>query len=165
MSQNREQTRRRRYYDKHAASYDGWMRYYDRVMLGDRRAQLCSQSVGRTLELAVGTGLNLPLYPQDIQLTGIDSSPALLAIAEHRALALGISADLHVGDADALDFPDNHFDSVISTLALSTIPDARRVAAEAWRVLRPNGLLLLLDHVRSPFTPVRWIQRSSIRFS
>ncbi|MGN6700572.1 MAG: methyltransferase domain-containing protein, partial [Thermomicrobiales bacterium] len=59
----------------------------------------------------------------------------------------------------ALPFPDNHFDTVVATLLLSTISDCRRATAEAWRVLQPGGQLLLLDHVRSPVAPVLWAER------
>ena len=156
-STERENDWLRRYYDRYAASYDGWMRLYDRVMLGDGR-RLCARARGRTLELAVGTGLNLPHYPRDVALIGIDLTPAMLDHAGRRARALGRDIALRTGDAQALDFPDDQFDTVVATLLLSSIPDDRR-AAEAWRVLKPGGRLLLLDHVRSPIAPVRWLQR------
>ena len=80
-------------------------------------------------------------------------------IARQRAGALGREVDLRVGDAQALDLPDARFDTVVATLALSSIPDDRRAVAEARRVLRPGGRLLLLEHVRSPLLPVRLLQR------
>jgi ubiquinone/menaquinone biosynthesis C-methylase UbiE len=149
----------RRFYDTAAAQYDGWMRPFDRVFLGDGRQRLCRRAVGRTLELAVGTGLNIPFYPLSVQLTGIDVSPAMLAIAERRAQALGRAVELRLSDAQELDFPSGSFDTVLATLSLCTIPDQRRALAEANRVLRPGGRLLLLEHVRSPVGPVRWTQR------
>ena len=60
----------RRYWDKHSASYDKQMRFFDRVLFGDSRAWVCSQATGDTLEVGIGTGLNLPLYPAGITLTG-----------------------------------------------------------------------------------------------
>lgn len=81
----RENERLRRYYEQSAAAYDGWMRHYDPAMLGDGRARLCARASGRTLELAVGTGLNLPHYPRDVDLTGIDLTPAMLDHAGRRA--------------------------------------------------------------------------------
>jgi ubiquinone/menaquinone biosynthesis C-methylase UbiE len=135
------------------------MRIYDRLLLGNRRASICGLAKGRTLELAVGTGLNLPWYRRDVQVVGIDLSADMLTIAARRARELGIDVELKVGDARDLDYPDSSFDTVVATLLLSTIPDPRRACAEAWRVLRPGGQLLLLDHVRSPVAPVRWIQR------
>ncbi len=64
-----------------------------------------------------------------------------------------------MGDAQELPFPDESFDAMVSTLALCTIPDDRRAVAEAWRVLRPGGRFLLLEHVRSPALAVRAGQR------
>src|SRR5687768_5177387 len=114
----RETERVRAFFDRSAASYDGWMRPFDRLMLGDGRARVCARAHGRTLELAVGTGRNLPFYPPDVELTGVDVSPAMLDVARQRAAALERAVELRVGDAQALDFPDAHFDTVVATLAL-----------------------------------------------
>jgi SAM-dependent methyltransferase len=148
----------RRYYGRSAAEYDGWMRYYDPVMLGDGRWRTCARAKGRTLELAIGTGLNLPCYPRDVELTGIDLTPGMLVLAAARAERLDRPVELRVGNAQALDFPDGQFDTVVATFLLSTIPDPRAAAREAWRVLQPGGPLILLDHVRSPFAPVRLLE-------
>ena len=85
-------------------------------------------------------------------------SPAMLEVARSRASRLGVEADLHVNDAQALPFPDEAFDTVM-TLLLCTIPDDHEALAEASRVLRPGGRLLLLEQVRSPVLPVRTVQR------
>jgi ubiquinone/menaquinone biosynthesis C-methylase UbiE len=155
----RANERLRRFYNESAAGYDQWMRYYNRAMLGDGRRQVCARARGQTLELAVGTGLNLAWYPREVALTGVDLSPAILALAARRAQQLGREVTLRPGDAHALEFPDGHFDTVVATLLLSTIPACWRAAGEAWRVLKPGGQLLLLDHVRSPVAPVRWAER------
>ena len=76
-----------------------------------------------------------------------------------RPRELGRDADLRVGDAQALDFPDERFDSVVCTLSLCTIPDDRAAVAEVRRVLRPGGRFLLLEHVRSPVLPIRVAER------
>ena len=154
-----ETERVRRFYGRSANSYDRWMRFYDRLLLDDRRRSICARSKGRTLELAVGTGLNLPFFPREVDLVGIDLSAEMLAIAGRRAGELGRQVDLKVDDAQALDLPDCCFDTVVATLFLSTVPDPRRASAEAWRVLKPGGQLLLLDHVRSPTSVVRALQR------
>jgi ubiquinone/menaquinone biosynthesis C-methylase UbiE len=154
-----ETERVRRFYDGSAADYDRWMRTFDRLLIGDGRQRICGRASGRTLELAIGTGLNLTWYPPNIALTGIDLSPAMLAAAERRAGELGRPVELQLADAQALEFPDGRFDTVVATFAVCTIPDERRALTEAHRVLRPGGQLLLLEHVRSPVTPVRWVQR------
>jgi ubiquinone/menaquinone biosynthesis C-methylase UbiE len=111
------------------------------------------------LEIAVGSGRNLQFYPADVKLTAIEFSPEMLALARKRAEELGRTFDLREGDAQDLAIADESFDTVIITLALCTIPDDRKAAAEAWRVLRPGGRLVLMEHVRSPVLPVRAIQR------
>jgi ubiquinone/menaquinone biosynthesis C-methylase UbiE len=94
-----------------------------------------------------------------VRLTGIELSPAMLEIAQARARELGRAADLRLGDAQALDFPDESFDTVVCTLSLCTIPDDRAAVTEVRRVLRAGGRFLLLEHVRSPLLPVRVGQR------
>ena len=151
---------RRRYWDKQAASYDEQMRFWDRVLLfADSRSWVCSQATGETLEVAIGTGLNLPLYPGEVRLTGIDFSPAMLAVARRRAEQLGRAADLREADALALPFPDASFDTVVCTFSLCAVPDERRAVGEMSRVLRPGGLMLLADHVAGSTWPVRAMQR------
>jgi ubiquinone/menaquinone biosynthesis C-methylase UbiE len=139
--------RLRRYWDRHARSFDRQMAFFERVLFGDGRRWVCAQAVGDTLEVAVGGGRNLPFYPEDIRLTGIDFSPQMLQLARQQAERLGRRVDLRLGDAQALDLPDACFDTVVCTLSLCAIPDHRRAIAEMRRVLRPGGRLLLLDHV------------------
>jgi ubiquinone/menaquinone biosynthesis C-methylase UbiE len=154
-----ETERVRGIYDKMADRYDGMIRLSERLFMGDGRGWVCSQARGDVLEIAIGTGRNMPFYPQEVRLTGVDLSPAMLAVARQRAQKLGRAVDLRVGNAQALDFPDASFDTVVCTLSLCTIPDDRRAVAEAVRVLRSGGRLLLLEHVRSPIAAVRTLQR------
>lgn len=83
----------------------------------------------------------------------------MLAIGRRRSDQLGRRVDLRVGDAQALEFAGERFDTVVCTLGLCTIPDPRLAVAEARRVLRSGGRLLLLEHVRSPVRVVRVIER------
>jgi ubiquinone/menaquinone biosynthesis C-methylase UbiE len=152
--------RRRRYWDKHSASYDKQMGFFDRHLFGDSRAWVCSKATGDTLEIGIGTGLNLPFYGEQARLTGIDFSPAMLALARQRAGQLGRQADLREADALALPFPDASFDTVVCTFSLCAVPDDRQAVAEMSRVLRPDGLLLLADHVAASAWPARAIQRA-----
>ncbi|MCM1966322.1 methyltransferase domain-containing protein [Streptomyces sp. G1] len=150
--------RLRRYWDDHARSYDRQMRFFERTLFGESRSWVCSRATGEVLEVAIGTGLNLPLYPPGVRLTGIEWSPQMLALARRRADELGLVADLREGDAQALPFPDASFDSVVCTLGLCAIPDEQRAIAEMSRVLKPGGRLLLLDHVPSTVWPLRALQ-------
>jgi ubiquinone/menaquinone biosynthesis C-methylase UbiE len=83
----------------------------------------------------------------------------MAALGRKRAADLGREIDLRVGDAEALDLPDESFDTVVCTYGLCTIPDDRAAVREAKRVLRPGGRILLAEHVRSPNRVVRTIQR------
>jgi ubiquinone/menaquinone biosynthesis C-methylase UbiE len=150
--------RLRRYWDKQAKSYDRGMDFFERVFFADGREWACSQASGDVLEVAIGTGRNLPFYPPDIRITGVEFSPAMLEIARERASAVGRQVDLRLGDAQALDLPDAAFDTVLCTLSLCAIPDERRAIAEMKRVLRPGGRLVLVDHVAGSPAWVRAIQ-------
>ncbi|MFI7523772.1 class I SAM-dependent methyltransferase [Micromonospora globbae] len=149
----------RRHWDRHARTYDRQMSFVERRFLRDTRAWVCRQATGDTLEVAIGTGRNLPYYPENIRLTGIELSPVMLDIARQRATALERDVDLRLGTAHHLDFPDATFDTVVCTLSLCAIPDDQRAVAEMVRVLRPGGLLLLADHVIGATRPVRALQR------
>ena len=147
-------TRTRRVWDAFAPRYDRSMRFFERVQFGGGRQWVCSRARGAVLEVAVGTGLNLPFYPADVTLTGVDLSPGMLAVARRRAADLGREVDLREADGQALPFPDESFDTVACTLSLCAVPDERLVIGQMWRVLRPGGQLLLLDHVGSNWWPV-----------
>jgi ubiquinone/menaquinone biosynthesis C-methylase UbiE len=154
-----ETERVRRHFERTASRYDRSIRGCERWLAGDSRSWVCERACGEVLEIAVGTGRNFSLYQAGVRLTGVDVSPAMLAIAESRAKSLGLDVDLRLGDAQALDFTDERFDTVVCTLSLCTIADDRRAVAECRRVLRPLGRLVLLEHVRSPFRLVRWMER------
>lgn len=149
----------RRIWEKLARKYDRDIRFFEKVGLSGGRQWVCSQAEGDVLEIGIGTGRNLEHYPEGIRLIGIDLSASMVEIAKQRAKALSLSVDLRLGDAQALEFPDASFDTVVCTLALCSIPDDRSAVSEAKRVLRPRGRFLLLEHVRSPIGPVRSIQR------
>lgn len=149
----------RRMWDAVAPRYDRSIGFWERVWFGDGRSWVCSRAQGEVLEVAAGTGLNFPYYPGDVALTAVDLSPAMLDVASARAASLGRDVRLGEADAQALAFDDASFDTVVCTLALCGIPDDRAAVAEMARVLRPAGRLLLLDHVRSTWWPLRAGQR------
>ncbi|GAA1018649.1 MULTISPECIES: class I SAM-dependent methyltransferase [Amycolatopsis] len=149
----------RRTWDKAAPRYDRDIAWVERALLADGREWVCGQASGEVLEVAVGTGRNLPLYPPDVRLTGIDLSPSMLDLARSRAASLGREATLTEADAQSLPFPDGSFDTVVCTLGLCGVPDERAAIAEMHRVLRADGRLLLLDHVGSDRWFVLAVQR------
>lgn len=146
-------------YAREAPAYDRGVDVVERRILGtEHRAWACSRASGRTLELAIGTGLNLAVFPAEVHLTGVDLTREMLEGARRRARVIGRAVALCEGDAQALPFPDACFDTVLATYAMCSVPDLPATIAEVRRVLRPAGALILVDHVRSSVAPLRWLQ-------
>jgi len=104
----------------------------------------------RVLEVGVGTGLNLPLYPRDCSITGIDISVEMLQKARERVRELGLpNVTLGVMDASKLEFPGDTFDHVLATYVISAVPDPVRTLQEMRRVCKPQGHVVMLNHFRS----------------
>ena len=104
----------------------------------------------RVLEVGVGTGLNLPLYPRDCDVTGVDISAEMLRKAEERVRTLGMDkTKLMLMDGSQLEFPDNSFDRVIATYVISAVPDPVNTLLEMRRVCKPSGHLVILNHFKS----------------
>lgn len=160
--------RARRFWEKQAPRYDRMISFFERVLFGDGRQWACSKARGEVLEVAAGTGRNLPHYPADVRLVVTDFNEPMLDIARSRAAHLGREVEFQLADAGALDFADERFDTVLCTLGLCSVPDDGRAVREMTRVLRPGGRLVLLEHVRSPSAAVRAGQRMldvpSVRF-
>lgn len=147
-------------YARLARSYNRSAHRWDRLIgLDEGRRWVCRRAHGRVLEVGIGTGLSLPGYPSNVQLVAIDATPEMLELARRRAAENKVAVELRIGDAQQLEFPDDSFDSVVFTYSLCTIPKPERALAEAMRVLRPGGSLLLTEHVRSPNVLVRTGQR------
>lgn len=153
----RETARVRAIYDRQAPRYD---RMGDGFLPRDGRSWLAGQVRGETLDVGIGTGRNLERYPDDLPVTGIEVSEAMLELARVRAQRLGRVVDLRLGDAQALPFPDASFDTVVFCLSLCSIPDDRLAFAEGVRVLRTGGRIVALEHVRSPRLAIRLIERA-----
>jgi len=125
--------------------YDAICAFAEWRGLGRWRRWLVAGARGRTLDLGCGTGRNLPLYGTGVRVVGIDPSPGGLARARERAPG----ALLVRAAAEALPFRDGIFDTVVSGLVLCSVSDPERALGEARRVLRPDGELRALEHVRS----------------
>ncbi len=125
------------------------------------RQRVIPRARGRVLEIGIGSGLNLPLYGDDVRsVTGLDPSPRLLALARRRVPETGAAVDLVEGGAEAMDFEPWSFDCVVSAWTLCSIRDLDGALAEIRRVLRPDGRLIFVEHGRSPEKPVRrWQDR------
>jgi phosphatidylethanolamine/phosphatidyl-N-methylethanolamine N-methyltransferase len=102
------------------------------------------------LEVGIGTGLNLPLYPGHCRITGIDLSEEMLEKAQEKVLELALSSvTLKAMDATVMDFGDDEFDSAVATYTISAVPDPVAVLREMRRVVKPGGNIVFLNHFRS----------------
>ena len=122
------------------------------------RCRLIPQARGRVLEIGVGTGLNLPHYGELEELVGIEPDPHMRRRAERRAAELSLRIEIVDASAEDLPFETDHFDTVVATWVLCTIPDAQAAAREMRRVLKPEGLLIFAEHTASVHRPLRAVQ-------
>jgi ubiquinone/menaquinone biosynthesis C-methylase UbiE len=146
-----------RIYDRFAPGYR-WTALLSDVPLGARalRRWLMGRATGHVLDVACGTGENLPFLPSAAAVTAVDLSPQMLARARRRAERLRRDVDLRQMSAQALDFPDGAFDTVTTAMSTCTFPDPVGALREMARVTRPGGRVLLLEHGRSR---IEWIGR------
>jgi phosphatidylethanolamine/phosphatidyl-N-methylethanolamine N-methyltransferase len=114
----------------------------------------------RILEVGVGTGINLTLYPRDCTVTGVDLSDSMLEKAYEKIAKNGLrNVRLLQMDASALNFADDSFDIVYAPYLISVVPDPLQVAREMRRVCRPGGRIIILNHFRSPNRILSWGER------
>jgi len=148
-----------RAYELYAPVYDF---IFDWIFAPGRTAAVKLLDLERSdsvLEVGIGTGLNLPLYPWACQLTGIDLSQEMLDKAVERVQTLAMpNVTLKVMDATSLDFGDNEFDKVVATYTISAVPDPVAVLKEMRRVVKPDGIIVILNHFRSDRRLTGWIE-------
>lgn len=118
-----------------AARFD-WL---NRLLTGRYRGRLFGNAEGRVLDVACGTGANFPYLPSTVDLVGVDISPEMLAKARERLTRLELKGTVEEMDAQALEFDDNSFDTVISSLSTCTFPDPVTAIEEMNRVCKPTG--------------------------
>jgi ubiquinone/menaquinone biosynthesis C-methylase UbiE len=120
------------------------------------RRMLFAGLSGRILDAGVGTGRNIPFYPRDSEVTGIDTSPEMLARAERRRARRGATVELLERDVRATGFPDESFDAVVATFLFCILPEQHQLPAlyEFARICRPGAELRFLEYTR-PHTPFR----------
>src|SRR5262245_57146957 len=129
--------------------------------LSELRTTLLADAGGEILEIGFGTGLNLAHYPSTVKrITTVDPNPGMDWLARPRVAGSGIAVDQRSRRCEELPFADGTFDWVVSTWTLCSIPDAGRALAEIYRVLRPGGRFLFLEHGLSDRPRVqRWQRR------
>lgn len=147
-------------YDRIAGIYDRLEKYTETHRFQQWRAVLWSRVRGpRVLEIGVGTGKNFPYYHHGWQVTAIDLSPRMLEQAKRRAEREHVAVELRAGDAQALQFGDASFDTVVATFVFCSVPEPVQGLREVARVLIPGGQLLLLEHVLSNHAILRPLMR------
>ncbi len=149
-------------YEKLASVYD--LAFGPALQPGRVRAlqQMDIQPGERVLEVGVGTGINLSLYPRSCEITGIDFSDSMLEKARDRVARGGLrQARMRLLQMDAADlkFADDSFDIVYAPYLISVVPDPVKVAQEMCRVCRPGGRIIFLNHFLSPNALVSRVER------
>ena len=139
------------------AAYDRWAPVYDLIFnlpfqpgrraAAEAAARAAGES-GDILVVGVGTGLELPLLPATARVSGIDLSRPMLEVARRRVERLGLAQvqALHEMDAQAMVFPDAAFDVALAPFVLSVVPEPAKALEEMWRVTRPGGEIVAINH-------------------
>ncbi len=148
MSDEQDKTRQR--YNRLAPYFDALEGMLEGLFFKQWRKTLWSQTSGQDiLEVGVGTGKNFPFYPSDARMTAIDFSEKMLEIADKKRQQMNINVDLQLMDVQSLDYADNSFDTVIATFVFCSVPQPKKGLQELYRVCKPGGQVLLLEHVLS----------------
>ncbi len=150
------------------SSYARWAPIYDKTFgaatnAGRQRAtRFVNDHGGAVLEVGVGTGLSLPLYGPNVQVTGIDFSREMLEKARRRVTEMNLQnvTALHQMDAREMDFPDESFDIVVAMHVLSVVPEPERVMAQIARVCRPGGHVVITNHFAREKGAMAFLERA-----
>lgn len=145
LRQTRPDRTQRRQLDRRSGYGAGYG--FERLLIRDSREWVCRQATGRTLELGSGSGLNLRWYPGDADLVAVDLDRDCLEVSAERADEAARPIRVAVADSQRLPFGDEVFDTVVCTLSICAVDDRTAALTEAYRVIRPGGSLLLLDHL------------------
>jgi len=159
MPKQEAQVKQETYWKTAASSYDRTTAYVDRHFLASSRAWVCSRASGKTLEVAIGTGVNLAYYPPNTELFGLEFSRPMLQGALDKSAHLNLITAYTQGNALALPYADSSFDSVLCSYALCGFMDEHAALKEIQRVLKPGGKLLLADHIIASNFLVRGLER------
>ena len=120
------------------------------------RERVIAVAEGRVLEIGVGSGLNLPLYPARVrEIVGLEPSPRLLAMSRRLASGLSLPVKFIEGSAEAIPLDDRSIDTAVTTWTLCTIPAVIEALKEVRRVLSPDGQLLFVEHGLAPDDNIR----------
>lgn len=135
--------------------YDFFLAPLELFTLKRLRSKLLRHARGKTLEIGFGTGANFKYLPKNIEYIGIDPDEEMRSRAIEKAAQFHL--EIHDGDAQKLNFEDSTFDTVVATLVFCSIPDPDLAIEEVYRVLKPGGQFLLLEHVRKNTPIMGWL--------
>ena len=148
MSVSGDKIRQR--YDRLAPWFDSLEGFLEGLLFRRLRKKLWAMAEGEhILEVGVGTGKNFDFYPAHSQMTAIDFSPKMLVQAKRKQERKQIKVHLDLMDVQTLCYADNSFDTVVASFVFCSVPQPRKGLKELYRVLKPGGQLLLLEHVLS----------------
>ena len=147
MDKETEKIRKR--YNRTAKFFDAMGSIMDKGSMGKWRETVWKEAKGNVLEVGVGTGKNIEYYTDDIEVTAIDFSENMLEKARIRSKRLGKKVNLRLMDVQALVFPDETFDTIITTCVFCSVPDPIKGLQEIRRVCKKDGKIIMLEHVRS----------------
>jgi ubiquinone/menaquinone biosynthesis C-methylase UbiE len=142
-----------------AAWYDRVSGPLERAVLGERRARLLADLDGDVLDVGAGTGVNLPYFRRASGVVAAEPDPAMRRRLTAKLGAARVPVEVTADAAETLRHPDASFDAVVFTLVLCSVASVDRALAEARRVLRPTGRLVVLEHVRGEGPLARWQDR------
>ena len=143
----------------HAVAYDTMTGPLERAVLTQRRARLLHGLDGQVLDVGAGTGANLPHCQHASQVTAAEPDPAMRRRLTAKAATARVPVEVTSDTAESLRHADASFDAVVFTLVLCSVTSPDRALAEARRVLRPSGQLIVLEHVRGTGSLARWQDR------
>lgn len=144
-------------YNRIAGIFDSLEFLMERRAKAWRRRLWDSVRPGKILEVGIGTGKNMPFYPEGAEICGIDLSDSMLAQARKRAGRESVAVALREMDVQALDFPDDSFDAAVGTFVFCSVPDPVQGMKELARVVKPGGQIILLEHVRLDAPLAGWL--------
>jgi ubiquinone/menaquinone biosynthesis C-methylase UbiE len=132
----------------------------NRPLVAQQRQELLAHAHGQILEIGFGTGLNLPHYPAHVgKITTVDPNRGMHRLAQQRVKQSRVEVDQRLLSGEQLPFEESQFDCAVSTFSLCSIADVGRALSEVFRVLKPGGKLLFLEHGLSPEPKVQKWQR------
>lgn len=149
MSDQKETEKIRKRYQRISSFYDGTEIFAEKRYEAWRPLVWEKVQEPNVLEVGVGTGKNMPHYPKEVSITGIDLTPGMLVRAEKKTAELNIDVRLMLGDIQAMDFPDESFDDIVATFVFCSVPSPVLGLANMRRMVKENGRILLLEHMRA----------------